>query len=82
MDDGTIVHESELNVQGKAYSVQVCRRDNGKCFAITRFSECDAIINDGTSIEDTLERHLFSLPFAVGCRSLRFTHAGMTRSSE
>jgi hypothetical protein len=82
MDNGTIVHESELNVLGTSYSVQVCRRDNGKYFVMTRFSTCDAIITDGATIGEALERHLFSLPIAVSCRGQRFTQAGMTRSPE
>jgi hypothetical protein len=66
--DGTVVHEAGLNVLGQPYNVQVFGRDNGKYFALTRFSDSDIMIIDGISLEEVLERHCFSLPIAVGCR--------------
>ena len=70
MSEGSIVHETRMDVSGKKYCVQVFSGDNGRYFALTRFSASDAIIVDGSSIEEVMNRHIFCLPLAVGCRSL------------
>jgi hypothetical protein len=69
MDGGDIVHETEMRVAGKNFKVQVFSRDNGKYYSLTRLGDSDVIIIDGTSIEDVLTRHSFSLPIAIGCRT-------------
>ena len=68
MNEGNIVHETELSVAEKIYRVQVFSRDSGKCYSLTKLGENDVIIIDGTSIDDVLERHRFSLPLAINCR--------------
>lgn len=70
MNEGSIVHETKMDVSGKKYRVQVFSGDNGRYFALTRFSKSDAIIVDGSSIEDVMNRHIFCLPLAVSCRYL------------
>lgn len=68
MTEENIIHETELNVSGKNYSVQVFSGASGKYYSQTRLGESDVIIIDGISVEDVLERHRFSLPIAIDCR--------------
>lgn len=74
MVDGSIAHETTLRVADKTYNVQIFSCDNGKYFAFTRFSDRDAIIIDGASVQEALEKHVLCLPLAVGCRRAKSNH--------
>jgi hypothetical protein len=60
--------EAVMCVMGLSFNVQVFGSDNGKYYALTRFSDSDKMIIDGSSVEEVLELHRFSLPLAVSCR--------------
>jgi hypothetical protein len=68
MDESDSILETSLQISGRPYEIKVFKRDNGRHFAMTRFSESDVIVSDGHSIEDTLRIHASCLPLAVGCR--------------
>jgi hypothetical protein len=69
MDEPDSVLETSLQISGRSYEIRVFRRDNGRHYAMTRFSDKDTIVSDGNSIEDTLRVHSNCLPLAVGCRT-------------
>jgi hypothetical protein len=66
-----IIREMEMEVMGECFRVQIYRRENGTYFALTRFSDVDAIISDGRTIDEVLERHAGSLPMAIDSRRSR-----------
>lgn len=66
-----IVREVELLIMGEHCQIQVFGRENGTYFALTKFSDTDAIISDGRSIDEVLTRHKCSLPVAIDSRRLK-----------
>ena len=68
MKQWNVVRRSELKVAGIRYGVQIFSRGDGNFFARTKLRDGDVIIIDGTSIEEVLARHRFSLPIAIDCR--------------
>lgn len=70
MEHEILVHESEMEIQGDRYTINVYCRLDGKHFARTRFGEDDIIINDGTSLEDVLQKHERLLPLAISSRQM------------
>jgi len=68
MDDAHRVLQTALLISGRPYEISVFRRSNGKHFALTRFSDCDSVVSDGCSVEDTLRQHSDTLSLAVSCR--------------
>lgn len=71
MTGETIVHKTELEIQGENFEIFVYCREDGRHVAKTFFDENDIIINDGQSLEEALEKHVKVLPLAVTCRHLR-----------
>lgn len=66
-----IVREMEIMIMGERCRVQVYGQQNGKFSAFTRFSETDAIISDGSTIDEVLARHAGILPVAIHSRWLK-----------
>lgn len=71
MKDLPILRELEVMIMGQRCQVQVYGGNGGKYFALTRFSETDAIISDGATIDEVLARHAGTLPMAVHSRQVR-----------
>lgn len=74
--DETVVHVMDL-----PYSIKVFRRINGRHFAVTRFSEYDAIITDGASAEAVVEQHAYHLSLALSAQCRRGTFAAADKPS-
>ena len=70
MDNEILVHETEVEVHGDFYTVNVFCRNDGRHFAKTRFGEDDIIINDGASLEEVLDKHEKLLPLAISSRQM------------
>ena len=68
MNESDSILKTSLQISGRPYEIRVFRRDNGKHFAMTRFSEDDAIVSDGNTLEETLALHSDCLSLAVSCR--------------
>lgn len=66
-----IVREIEMLIMGERCRIQVYGRSNGTFYALTRFSETDAIISDGPTIDAVLARHAGTLPMAIHSRRLK-----------
>ena len=71
-----MVRKSEVTIMGIDFSIEVFSRENGKGFALTRYSHEDVIISDGQNIEDAFTRHNLVLPLAIGCRIKNTMSAG------
>jgi|GEM_PF-6812924 len=78
MDDYETIKKMNVSVMDVPCSIEVCRRSNGKHFAVTSFSDLDAIITDGSSAEETIEEHSRNLSYAllVSFRRERLTVSG------
>lgn len=70
MDIEILVHETEVEVLGDFYTVNVFCRNDGRHFAKTRFGDDDIIINDGASLEEVLDKHEKLLPLAISSRQM------------
>ncbi len=70
MDNEILVHETEVEVHGDLYIVNVFCRNDGRHFAKTRFGDDDIIINDGASLEEVLDKHEKLLPLAITSRQM------------
>jgi len=69
MFDSVVVREDVLSVFGESYYVRIFSSGDGSnYFAMTSFGGNDAIITDGRTAEDALERHRVRLPLAIGSR--------------
>jgi hypothetical protein len=68
MTGETLVHKTEVELQGTRYEIHVFCREDGRHFARTRFGDHDIIIHDGQSLEEALAKHERVLPLAVTCR--------------
>lgn len=71
MGHGTLVHQTEIQLEGDSYQVQVFCREDGRHFAKTHLGGGDIIINDGLSLQDVLVKHSELLPLAVSTRRMR-----------
>ncbi len=77
MDVEKMVHRCRLQVAGEDYEVLVFLRADGRHIAKTFFTAADVIINDGTSLDEALQKHQRLLPLAVDSRRLtRDYHPG------
>ena len=79
MNDEKLVHKTEVELQGDSYEVLVYCRADGRHFARTYFGDDDVIINDGSSLEEVLDRHERLLPLAVSSRRILQEYAGVPR---
>ena len=79
MNNEILVHESEIEILGDRYTINVFCRTDGRHFAKTRFGDDDIIINDGTSLEEVLDKHEKLLPLAISSRQIFHKLAGATR---
>ncbi len=70
MTSETVVHQSDVELQGDRYTITVFMRGDGRYVATTRFADDDIIINDGMTVEDVLSRHERLLPLAVSSRKM------------
>jgi hypothetical protein len=68
MFDSVVVREAVLSVLGESYYVRIFSSGGRNYFAMTSFGGKDAIITDGRTAEDALERHRVRLPLAIGSR--------------
>lgn len=66
-----LICDVEMDVLGIRCHVEVYDQGNGRCFALTRFGDHDAVISDGEDLKDALRRHTCALPMAVSCRGSR-----------
>ena len=66
----TLVHKTEVELNGDCYEILVFCRDDGRYFARTSFGENDIIIHDGLSLEDVLSKHENVLALAVTSRNV------------
>lgn len=71
MNMKSIVREVDMQIMGERCHIQIFKRENGTYFAITRFSNMDAIISDGRTIDEVLARHAGTLPVAIDSRRLK-----------
>jgi len=58
----------EMEIMGMNCRIQVYEQGQGRCFALTRFSDNDSIISDGESLKEALRLHVQSLPMAISSR--------------
>ena len=70
MKDLSLVHETDIEINGDSYAVKVYCRDDGRHFAKTHFGEDDIIIHDGSSLDEVLSKHEELLPLAVSSRKM------------
>lgn len=70
MSDEVLVHKTMFQVGDDDYEVLVYTRKDGTHAAKTFFSSNDVIVNDGPSLEATLEKHQRVLPLAVNSRAI------------
>ncbi len=70
MNEGTLVHKTDIELHGDRYQIMVYCREDGRHFAKTFFAADDIIINDGSSLEDALAKHERLLPLAISSRKL------------
>jgi hypothetical protein len=70
MKDLSLVHETDIEINGDSYAVKVYCRDDGRHFAKTHFDEDDIIIHDGSSLDEVLTKHEQLLPLAVSSRKM------------
>ena len=70
MEELSLVHESEIEVNGDTYKVLVFCREDGRHIAKTRFGAEDVIINDGATLQEVLDKHHKLLPLAVTSRKV------------
>ncbi|PLX82853.1 MAG: hypothetical protein C0617_13365 [Desulfuromonas sp.] len=68
MESETLVHQSNLSLDGEDYEILVFSRPDGSHVAKTFFATEDVIINDGASLDEALDKHRRLLPLAVDCR--------------
>lgn len=66
----TLVHTCRCLIADQEYEVLVFRRPDGSHAAKTFFTPSDVIINDGSSLEEVLNRHQALLPLAISSREL------------
>ncbi|MDD2540873.1 MAG: hypothetical protein PHH28_07490 [Desulfuromonadaceae bacterium] len=71
-----MVRKSKVTILGIDFSIEVFLRENGKSFALTRYTHEDVIITDGRNSEDAFRRHRQVLPLAIGCRIKNTMSAG------
>lgn len=74
--------EAVVHVMDLPCSIRVFRRMNGRHFALTHFSEYDAIITDGLSAEEVLERHAHHLSLALSSHWRRGILSAATASPQ
>ncbi|SNB44733.1 hypothetical protein [Geobacter sp. DSM 9736] len=70
MNEEVLVHESEIEIHGSRYTINVFCRMDGRHVARTRFGVDDVIINDGGSLQEVLEKHERLLPLAITSRQM------------
>jgi hypothetical protein len=82
MDDLSLVHEAEIEVNGDRYEVRVYCRQDGRHFAKTHFGTDDIIIHDGASLSEVLAKHEQLLPLAVCSRKMLHEYKEMPLNRE
>lgn len=70
MKNETLIHTCHLEIGGNRYEIQVFLSDDGRHVAKTILSRDDVLINDGSSLEEALDRQRSLLPLAVDSRSI------------
>lgn len=70
MDKEVLVHKCRLPVGSEEYEVLVYSRPDGSHVAKTVLDVYDVIINDGPTLDLTLEKHRELLPLAINSRKL------------
>ena len=70
MPGETLVHKTEVELNGDRYEILVFSREDGRFFARTSFGENDIIIHDGPSLEEVLLKHEQVLSLAVTSRDV------------
>ncbi len=68
MEGKPVICVVELEVLGMNCRIQVYDQGCGRCMALTRFSDYDAVISDGANLKEALNCHVRSLPMAVSSR--------------
>jgi hypothetical protein len=66
-----LVHKGHTVHEGQTYQVLVYKCTSGRLFAETPLGVDDIIINDGSSLEEVLEKHNSLLPLAITSRRIR-----------
>jgi hypothetical protein len=66
----TLVYTCRCTIADQEYEVLVFSRPDGSHTAKTFFTPSDVIINDGSSLEEVLNRHQRLLPLAITSREL------------
>lgn len=79
MDEGTLLHSSELEVNGEYFNITIYSNSVGRYFAKTCLGEGDVIITDGPTVADALKKHENLLPLAIGTRELTLSYLGAPR---
>lgn len=79
MDEDTLLHSSELELNGETFNIMVFGSSAGRFFAKTCLGEGDFIITDGPSLPEALRKHEDLLPLAVGTRELTQSYLGYPR---
>ena len=70
MTEEVLVHETEIELHGDCYQIMVYCRADGRHSARTHLGGNDIIINDGSSLEEVLEKHGNLLPLAITSRKI------------
>jgi hypothetical protein len=69
MGNALLVHEEELSLNGQNCRIGIYYQGERRFFAMTRFSDNDAFICDGSSVEEVLEKQRVAIPLAMSCRT-------------
>ena len=79
VDEETLLHSSELELNGERFHIKVFGSSAGRFFAKTCLGEGDVIITDGPSLPEALKKHEDLLPLAIGTRELTQSYLGFPR---
>lgn len=70
MGNEVLVHKCLIPVGAREYEILIYSRPDGSHVAKTVLGSDDVIINDGTTLDDTLEKHRDLLPLAINSRQI------------
>ena len=70
MEKETLVHKCRHPIESDEYEILVFCRPDGTHVAKTVLDNDDLVINDGPTLDETLEKHCQLLPLAINSRQL------------
>jgi hypothetical protein len=79
MNEETLLHSSDVELNGEVFQIKVFSNAAGRFFAKTCLGHEDFIITDAVSVPEALKKHEDLLPLAVGTREINQSYMGFTR---